>query len=478
MVKPSRARTTKSRLRSQPRRRSNAPVALLAAGVVLFGLVAGWVFHRRSAPSAETRGASSATALGSSSPSSTDSVGAPDQASGAGAAEPGAAPSNDVVGSSPSNDAGPNDVAIVTGPLARFFKAAEALKRGRRREPVRVLWLGDSHTFADFWPDAVRRPLADRFGAGGPGFFFTGLESYRHAGAHFSRSGDWTVRPDRPSLPERQDDGIFGLGGMRAVAESPDSSFKIDVERDGIRGDATWDLCFRLPASSSGFRIQGDGMKPILVDSTSFHVGRLEHVTWRTPAPASVTVDGTDGAPEFCGVVVEGTVPGIVLDSVGIIGSRIATALSWDETQWIAEAKRRHPVLAVLAYGTNECGDGVPVAKYAAQYTQMMQRLRAAAPDVDCVIVGPTDRVVKLGSPGRVGQITAVQQQAAASLGCAFFSTQDAMGGPGGFTKWASVDGDFTASDGVHLAPNGYAELGAQMVRVLLSERPGLPSLK
>jgi lysophospholipase L1-like esterase len=215
-------------------------------------------------------------------------------------------------------------------------------------------------------------------------------------------------------------------------------------------------------------------MRPLLVDAGTYQPGRLQHVTWRTPAPATVTIDGTEGAPEFCGVVVEGSTPGIVVDSVGIIGARVATPLSWEAPQWISEAKRRHPAVAVLAYGTNECGDGVPVSVYAGQYARMLERVRAASPDVECVIVGPTDRVVKLGSPGRVKQITVVQQQAAASLGCAFFSTQEAMGGEGGFTKWASVDGAFTSGDGVHLAPNGYAELGAQMVRLLLSERPGL----
>ncbi|HEX7669659.1 MAG TPA: GDSL-type esterase/lipase family protein [Polyangiaceae bacterium] len=361
----------------------------------------------------------------------------------------------------------------IEGPLARFFAAAEALKHGTRTEPVRILWLGDSHTAADFWPDAVRRPLSERFGTGGPGFLYLGA-LYRHAGARMSREGEWRVLPDQPALPRRQEDGVFGLGGIRAVPQGPEAKLVVSVDRDAVRGDAMWDLAFRLPEEGSGFRVQGEGMKPLLVDTGTFQRRRLQHIEWRTPAPATVTIDGMDGAPEFFGVVVEGSEHGIVLDGVGIIGARVATPLSWDAPQWIEEARRRNPTVVVLAYGTNESGDGVPPARYAADYEALMRRVRRAAPQVDCLIAGPTDREVKVSSPGRVRQISSVQERAALSLGCAFFSTQEAMGGEGGFTRWAAAEGAFTSGDGVHLAPNGYAELGAQMVRVLLSERPGL----
>src|SRR5690349_2624164 len=54
--------------------------------------------------------------------------------------------------------------------LARFQAALRDAPQ--RSEPVRVLWLGDSHTAADFWPDAVRKPLQAAFGSGGPGFVY------------------------------------------------------------------------------------------------------------------------------------------------------------------------------------------------------------------------------------------------------------------------------------------------------------------
>src|SRR5882724_27840 len=81
--------------------------------------------------------------------------------------------------------------------LSRFQAALRDAPH--RTEPVRILWLGDSHTAADFWPDAVRKPLQAAFGSGGPGFLYLGLGLYRHGGIKLSRDGKWHVEPRQPS---------------------------------------------------------------------------------------------------------------------------------------------------------------------------------------------------------------------------------------------------------------------------------------
>jgi lysophospholipase L1-like esterase len=204
----------------------------------------------------------------------------------------------------------------------------------------------------------------------------------------------------------------------------------------------------------------------------------VNHVTWRTAAPTTVSIDGVEGSVEFFGVVVESSEPGVVIDTLGINGARVATPLVWDADRWIDEVRRRKPALAVIAYGTNETGDGTPPAKYATQYEELVLRIRTAAPEVDCLIAGPTDRDGEGVIPGRAKAITAVQEEVAEQLGCAFFETQEAMGGEGGYKYWQELSGSLTSADGVHLAPQGYGELGAQMVRVLLSPQPGLADLK
>src|SRR5262249_56389811 len=71
------------------------------------------------------------------------------------------------------------------------------------------LSLHDALPISDFWPDAIRKPLQDLYGAGGPGFLYAGLNAYRHANVKFERVGQWRVEPRQPSLWMRQNDGVF-----------------------------------------------------------------------------------------------------------------------------------------------------------------------------------------------------------------------------------------------------------------------------
>src|SRR5689334_9837566 len=90
----------------------------------------------------------------------------------------------------PATVAAPPPTAIPPEPALARFKAA-LREAAHQAEPIRVLWLGDSHAAADFWPDAVRKPLQAAFGVGGPGFLYAGLGVYRHPGVKVQRDGKW-----------------------------------------------------------------------------------------------------------------------------------------------------------------------------------------------------------------------------------------------------------------------------------------------
>src|SRR5688572_20653132 len=107
--------------------------------------------------------------------------------------------------------------AHVPLPLTRFYAALHELAQHKRDRHVRVLWLGDSHTAADFMTDAVRAPLQQRFGVGGPGFVRLGVKHYRHAAARVVARGEWRKIPAEPSATRQHAGAVFGLGGMGAT---------------------------------------------------------------------------------------------------------------------------------------------------------------------------------------------------------------------------------------------------------------------
>lgn len=382
------------------------------------------------------------------------------------------APARSVLPPTPPERSAHEPTPAPGAPRLERFRAALRELAGKHAAPVRVLFLGDSHAAADFWPDALRQSLQSKYGNGGPGFVHLGLGVYRHAGMKVSRNGKWRVLPKQPSLWMRQEDGVFGLGGLRTVPEASDSSATIELAKDAVSGQARWDLAFRLPSDHARFRINVSGQEARIVDGKTAPVGALSHVEWQTKPGAAVTVDQASGEPELFGVIVESTEPGAVVDTLGVNGARIGTPLAWEASPWIEEAARRRPALFVLEYGTNEVGDQVAAFRYGPEIESMVERVRVAAPSADCLILGPTDRAgPDWNTLPRVSEIEAVQKQIADHVGCAFFGTVEAMGGEGSLKRWAAESPPRAAPDRVHLTPRGYADVGAATAAFVLGER-------
>jgi len=350
------------------------------------------------------------------------------------------------------------------GAFSQFRAALSELASGKRTNSVRVLWLGDSHAAADFWPDAVRKPLMAKYGSGGPGFLYVGLPVYRHSGVKITRDGRFRMEPKQPSLWTRQADGVFGLGGIRTVPEADSSRVAFELGKDAVANEAHWVLGFRLPTNKAHFRVSIASGQSFVVDAATQAVGTVSHFDWTTAPGSTVTISDSSGEPEFFGVTIEDKKPGVVVDTLGINGARIGTPLAWDEAAWVTEAARRDASLFVLAYGTNEISDEVAVRRYEPELESLVLRVRKAAPHADCLVVGPTDRA----GPGwvplpRAVEIDETLHGASSRLGCSYFSTIDAMGGSGSIREWAKQEPPLAAPDKVHLTPRGYGTLGAKM---------------
>jgi lysophospholipase L1-like esterase len=363
--------------------------------------------------------------------------------------------------------------------LTRFFGALDALARHERSESVRVLWFGDSHTAADYYTGAVRQALVQHFGAGGPGFVRVGVGSYRHDQATLNRIGHFRVEPEPPSRRTPQDDGVFGLGGMRvAPASGPPGRMTLKVARKAVSGHVKFRLLFELPPASAFVVTAGDQSLDVADTSRAERLpgSPILRVELSAEPTSTLTIEVRKGRPRFYGVVVEGSEPGFVLDTLGIDGARVATPLAWAEAPFMAEVAARRPDLVVLAYGTNEAFDELNVEAYDKQVTELLGRLQRAAPAADCLVVGPPDA---LGSNGetapRVVSISGVYARVAARLGCAFVSAQALMGGPGGFASWLREDPPLARPDRIHLSPRGYKRLGELLAASVLGEGPAAP---
>lgn len=346
------------------------------------------------------------------------------------------------------------------------FRAALAeLGRNARTAPVVVLWLGDSHTHADFWPHALRAPLQARYGKGGPGFVSLGIKPYRHSLVSVKVDGKWRREPTNPAASARFKDGVFGLSGQRAIPLGADSVARVTLLDGAASGRMRFTLLHRTP-SGAKFTLELSGDKPRTISGTA--QSDIERVELQGDARSTLTVTGVRGEPELFGLIVESVEPGVVVDTVGINGARAATALAWDAQSFAAQVRARAPSLVVVAYGTNEAASTLAAARYRAHLSGLVGRIAEAAPGVDCVLVGPTDMALPDGtSVPRVAELDQVVESVAAESGCAYFSAARAMGGPGGFTTWMTKSPPLAAQDRVHLTARGYDALGRAMSAAL-----------
>jgi len=356
------------------------------------------------------------------------------------------------------------------GPYARFYASLRAVEQKQRQDHVRVLWLGDSHGASDFWSGAVRTVLQKRFGNAGPGFVHLGYGAYRHDGVKVTTEGKWRMRPKGPSTTLATGDGVFGLGGILFAADSGGARAEISVTEASGVGRLRWDLCYRLNAPADRLTVRIGGGEPQVLRATpDAPPGALRHLTLTSDASASLSVTPTAGAPELCGVVIEAdpeTHRGVVLDTVGINGARLATPLAWNEASWAAELARRAPSLVILEYGTNESGDfEVKPAAYGRHMGAVLGRIRRVQPDVDCLVLAPTDR---RDTPDRTPLVRDALREAAQTNQCAFWDTYEAMGGKGSIDAWSKESPPRAAKDGVHLSSRGYREIGFKLGDELL----------
>ncbi|HEY6093696.1 MAG TPA: GDSL-type esterase/lipase family protein [Gallionellaceae bacterium] len=168
--------------------------------------------------------------------------------------------------------------------------------------------------------------------------------------------------------------------------------------------------------------------------------------------------------------------PALYLDTLGIPG---ATVRGWKalNADYLKQSDSSAAYdLVILEYGTNEGNDqNLDLEKYVADLRASLKNLRQVYPDSLCVLIGPTDRGVLVKRPGRNEyqpasafskdllhyaqvhhRLGTIQAAIGKEYSCAFWSWQDAMGGPGGVYSWLHHTPPLMARDLTHLTVSGY----------------------
>ncbi len=357
--------------------------------------------------------------------------------------------------------------------LRSLYEAFQKLEDGTASDDARIVQFGDSHTAADLETGTIRRGLVARFGDGGRGYVQLGKpwKSYIQEGVRTGMADFSAARNTKKEKLYPGSEGHLGLGGGA-----------IGTTKRGARAWA--DLSARASALELSYLEQPvGGSFELFVDGA-----RVARVATKAPTftsafrhvdvpdgPHHVEVRAVgDGDVRVFGLALDEKANGVTYDALGINGARATTLLSWNEGHTSEQLRKRAPTLVILAYGTNESGDDATREAYERHVVDALGRVMRAVPSAACLLMGPPDRAIEgatkdswVTSP-RLLEIIESQRRIAKAARCGFYDQLGAMGGEGTIANWALEDPPRAQKDRVHLARDGYAQLGATFVADLL----------
>lgn len=349
--------------------------------------------------------------------------------------------------------------------LGHFHRALARLAAGEDEDgKVRILAYGASHTQADTYPGYLRAYLQSRFGDGGQGFVLLGRVNawYRTLDTDV-RHRALRVRHAR-YRPGVKDEPL-GLLGAALVGHGSDAFGEIVTASDSPN----------THFEAHYFEQPGGGDFSLYLDDQL--IARVQTKA-QAPAPARYSFQALpgrhtirarlhgNGPVRLFGVIAETAGPGVVVDTLGIGGARMSANLTWDEPTWLEAVRQRSPDLVTFAYGTNEAAAQESLESYERELRAVLLRLRKAAPQVSCLLVGPFDLPAHFRD--RLLEIIATQRRVSRELGCGFWDGQAFMGGPGSIRRWASAKPPLASNDYVHLTRLGYVYAGTALGDALL----------
>lgn len=353
-----------------------------------------------------------------------------------------------------------------------------ALLRTALREDgalTRVSHWGDSTIAADGITSTLRRRMQKRFGDGGHGFVLIAKSymPYRHADIVHKENDGWKIYP---VLNGALRSGHYGFGGVAYHSHGGGQSTFGTVEKGPI-GTAVsrFELFYQGHPSGGDLQWWVDGGDKQVLSTRQDETVDL----WKTfeveDGPHALTIRAAGrGQVRLYGMVLEREGPGVVYDSLGIVGARAARLLNADAEHMAGQIRHRDPDLLVLAFGGNEAVDRrMSIKWYEGKLTEVIRTMRAGKPEAACLIMAPLDQGERddrgnVRTIPIVPKIVEAQRRIAAQEGCAFFDTFGAMGGHGSMLRWYRAKPRLGWGDFVHATPAGYEVLGNMLYKALL----------
>ncbi len=358
--------------------------------------------------------------------------------------------------------------------MSHFYDSLRKTAAKQHHAITRIIHFGDSLVASDYVSGTLRRLLQQRFGDAGHGFTLVAnaWPAYFHEGVSRYATSGWLV--SRVVGPYTSD-GWYGLGGVSFRAP-PNTLLRVGTAKRGDIGRqvSRFELAYVAGPGGGSMRVRIDD-KPAGELSTQSDEKQLKTSEWRVPeGPHELELLTTHGTSRLFGIVLERDVPGVVLDAIGIQGARLRFLDQQDDAHYASQLRWRNPDLVIYEFGANESADGLAYSleDFHSTMKNVLNQQRSAVSESSCLVVGAMDRAVRNGdsltSAAFIPLLVKEQRAVAMEVGCAFFDTFQAMGGPGAMPKW--VRRGLGQADLTHPSAVGADVIGTWIFRAIMEK--------
>ncbi len=367
--------------------------------------------------------------------------------------------------------------------LGAFFATLDAIAAGDDSARADVVVLGNSLIASDHVTDVVRARLVERFGSAGRGFLLP--ERLSKVAGRRVRTGEgtpgWDIETFIEDAPRDGSKlGPFGFTGSLHASSGPGERTTWKT-----RGADHARLFYLEHAGQPAMHLEARGTSGSLV------VAKIEAIPKVSPVkttdelvdvdlPAGTTAltlvaEGRDA--RVFGVALEADHGGVMVDTIGVPAASAKLYVDGSDADiFERQIAQREPALYTVMLGGNETRSlsygTLDPPTFEKALTELVQRLKTAAPSASCLLVAPIDAVKataageELRTRPQIYEVMKVQRAVAEREGCAYFDLFSAMGGSGALTRFR--DHGMLSEDLVHPTWRGGDVLGQLFADALL----------
>jgi lysophospholipase L1-like esterase len=397
---------------------------------------------------------------------------------------------------------------VPPGGLDHFFTALSAAEQLEDTTPsapgagrVLMSFFGDSHTAGDAMTSRIRLTMQRRFGDAGRGLVAAGRPTAKHyyqRDIRYGAAGQW-----RSAIGGNKDPEPYGIAGLRVYGERRGAQLWVETCPDCPSGTrvAQIEVLYQAAPERGVLKLRVDDQPWRMLSTKTAPIEPphpARHVIVVPDGPHRLTIEHAgNGLVDLYGIVFERLRPGVIVESLGVVGRRLGSLRSWDWSIIGEQLATRDPRLVVLQYGTNESDDpDLDLESLAKYYDDTIMRIRAAAPTASIIILGPPDVGTREAgkacdnprkdardgidagvipecewrTPAVLREIIAVEHAAAIRNKVVFFDTFAAMGGADRMNAWHQSEPKLVYKDRVHFTDAGYQLWADTLSSALLAQ--------